>query len=493
MTAGSLPWLVAHELRLWSRDGSRTGRIGRMIAVLVLLLLPIAFGIGLASMLRDAPDVPMQAIGPLTAASGAIVLLMVSGSSIYVMRSFHDRGDLDLLLAAPIPPARVMAAKSLAIHASVALPMLLIIGPFLLASAVMGHPGWLGGIVVLVIAAVIATSIAFLLVAATFRLLGPKRGRVVVQIAGGVFAAGVAILAQTPNLAPQTWRRMMEFVARTPPPPLDYPAHAVLGSPVPMLALLMLAVGCAAGASRIAAHRLADSGPSDAAEAQRSVEPRPATRPFRAGSPRTLLLKEMRLLWRDAELLSSIALQMAYMVPAFALIFAGGGVSPGRLAAACVLFSGLLSSSLGWLTICGEDAPDLIAAAPVAPAQVARIKVLAAIIIPLAIVLAPVLITLAQDRRAGLIAILMCPLAAALAALQQLWAGRPQPRKTFRFRQKGSLLLAISEYVMAGAWAGTTALLIAGSPFAAVTAALALIVLAASRWLFRPGPDERVG
>ena len=71
------------------------------------------------------------------------------------------------------------------------------------------------------------------------------------------------------------------------------------------------------------------------------------------------------------------------------------------------------------------------------------------------------------------------------AALQQGWAGRPQQRRAFRSRQKSSLLLAVSEYGMAGAWAGTAALLVQGSAFAALTAVLALAILAGSRAMFR--------
>jgi ABC-2 type transport system permease protein len=165
-------------------------------------------------------------------------------------------------------------------------------------------------------------------------------------------------------------------------------------------------------------------------------------------------------------------------------------VSPGRLAAASVLFSALLASSLGWLTICGDDAPDLIAAAPVAPAQVLRMKVLAACVIPLGLVALPVAVTLARDVRAGLIALLLCPVAAVLAALQQHWAGKPQSRKAFRYRQKGSLLLAVTEYAMAGAWSATAALLVAGSSWAAITATLAVAVLGLSIWLFRGQGDQ---
>lgn len=485
MTAGSLPWLVRHELRLWIRDGSRAGRIGRIIAVVVLMLLPIGFGASLALQLRDAPDVPAAAIGPVTAVSFGLVLLMLSGACIYVLRSFHDRGDLDLLLAAPIPPARVLAAKSFAIHAAVALPLLFVTTPFLAASALLGHPGWLGGTAMIVITAVVATSLAFVIAGGLFRRLGPRRGRIIIQVGGGLFAGAVALLAQTPNFAPATFKHLTDFVSQTPPPPLDWPARATFGAPLPLLAMLVLAVACALGSAQLAARTLVKASPVEAmARSQRGT-----VRRFRSGLRRILLVKELRLLWRDPELLSSVALQLAYMIPAFGLIFSGGGISPSRLAAACVLFSGLLSSSLSWLTVCGEDAPDLIAAAPVEPRLVARMKMLAACLPPLAIVILPVLVTLGQDARAGAVAVLLCPVAAATAAIQQGWAGRPQRRKAFRFRQKGSLLLAVSEYVMAGCWSGTAALATYGSPWALAPALLAVTVLLASRLMFRAGAN----
>lgn len=481
MTSATLPWLIRHELRLWAREGERAGRVGRIIALLVLTLLPLGFGIRIALDQRHAPAMPPAAIGPLAWGFAGLVLLMLSGACVYVLRSFHERGDLDLLLAAPVPPARVMAAKSLAIHAAVALPLLFVTTPFAVASALLGHPGWLGGLAVIIIAAVIATSLAFAIVAWLFRTVGAKRGRMLVQLGGGVFAVSAALLAQTPNIAPDLFRRISRWLAQAPAAPFDAPARAALGDPVALLGLAALALGLATMAAQLAANRLVSTAPkSVAAPVARGGSGR-----FRAGLPRILLVKELQLLWRDAELLSSVALQLAYMIPAFALIFSGAGASPTRLAAACVLFCGLLASSLAWLTICGEDAPDLIASAPVPQRLVRRIKIVAACLPPLAMVLLPLLITATYDLRAGAAALLLCPVAAATAALQQGWAGRPQPRRAFRSRQKSSLLLAVSEYAMAGAWAGTAALLVQESVWAAATAVLALLLLGGSWLLFK--------
>ena len=473
----SLPWLVRHELRLALRDGSAGRRRGKMLALLVLMLFPAVGGVALALNLAPQPDVPREVFGLVVASGAGLVLLMLSGACVYVLRSFHDRGDLDLLLAAPIPPSRVLAAKSVAVHASVSMPLLVLTAPFVITSVFVGHPGWIGGSIMIVIAAIIATSLAFVIASALFRGVGARRARIVIQVGGGLFAATVAILGQAPNFAPDFWHQFLRALDVVPLPPFDWPAQAVFGAPGPLLAMLVLALGSGMISSKLAARSLAD-----AAAVAPPIARNTRVRPFRTGVLRILLVKELRLLWRDPELLSAVALQLAYMIPAFGLIFAGGGVSSWRLAAATVLFAGLLPSSLAWLTICGEDAPELIDAAPVPVIKVARAKLLAACLPALAIAIVPLTVIFARDVRAALVALPLCMAAALAAAIQQLWLGKPQPRRSFRHRQGASILLAVSEYLMAGSWSACAALLVRGSPWAPVPAVVALLVFVASGW-----------
>lgn len=470
----SLGWLVRHELRLALRDG-RVSPAARALLIALVLLLPTGLGIAIAWSLRNVPDVPYAAFGYVSAASVTLVLLLLSGAGVYVLRRFHDRADLDLLMSAPVPPRRVFAAKAFAVHTSVALPMLVFVAPFLVASAFVGHPGWLGGIIVIVVAAVIAASLAFIAASCLFRLVGPRRGRIIIQVASGAFAAFIAIAGQAANFAPRLFYSVTGRFAAMPPSPLDWPARAVFGEPLPLAALMLLALGFSLLAARVA---VSDLG--------QPLQFAPATartrRPHRFGSGlyRILVAKELRLLARDPELVAVMALQLAYMIPAFGLIFAGGAVSPARLAAAAVLFAGLLTSSLAWLTICGEDAPELVTAAPVAPDLILRAKLTAACLPALVLVLPALATTLQMQPVAGLIALLLCPVAAIGAGMQQHWAGKPQPRRAFRFRQKGSMLLAISEYAMAGCWAAAASLVVQGSTWAVLPASLAVIILFAS-------------
>ncbi len=473
---GSFTWLVRHELRLAIRDGGGAGRRARTIALLVLMAVPLLIGVTVAITLRDAPAVPEASLSGVTAAVAALFFILLSGACVYVLRSFHDRADLDLLLAAPIPPERVLAAKSVAILASVVLPMLVLTAPFVVTSAIVGHPGWLGGSAMIVIAGGFATALGFVVAGLLFRAVGPRRARVMIQIGSGGFAAFVAFLGQTPTFAPKLFERLTGS-AVPPPTPLDWPARAVFGAPLPLLALTALAALAMSWATRMAARGVAEI--SSAAAVPVSAA-RPA-RAFKSGLARILLVKELRLLWRDPELLAAIALQFAYMIPAFGLIFAGGIVSPGRLAAGMVLFAGLLPSSLAWLTICGEEAPELLAAAPVPVEAVIRAKLIAACLPALVVALVPLTLIALSEARAALIVMPFCLAAALGAAIQQFWIGKPQPRRAFRRRQRGSMLLAISEYVMAGGWSVAAGMSVSGSQWALVPALLATAVLLVSR------------
>lgn len=474
----SLGWLARHELRMALRDGRGKPWLRAVIVVLVLLV-PTVVGVALAWGLRDVPDMPRQAFGYVSAASVAMVFLLLSGAGVYVLRRFHDRSDLDLLLSAPVPPTRVFAAKALAVYLSVGLPMLVFVGPFLIASALLGHPGWLGGIVMVMVAAVMASSLAFITSSWLLRLVGARRGRTIIQVASGAFAALVAVAGQSVNFAPKLFYGVTGRFAAPPPPPLDWPARAVFGEPLPLAVMVLLAVATALLAAQVATRDLGQPQQFAAVAVRQRRPPR-----FAGGQFRMLLTKELRLLGRDPELVAVIALQMAYMIPAFGLIFAGGVVSPARLAAAAVLFAGLLTSSLAWLTICGEDAPELIAAAPVPDDVVVRAKLASACLPALLLVTPAVAVIAAMDWRAGLLTLLLCPAAAVTAGIQQFWAGKPQPRRTFRFRQKGSMLLALSEYAMAGCWSAAASLAIRGSAFGLLAAVAAVTVLGVS-WLAR--------
>ena len=477
---GGFAWLVRHEVRVAWRGGSKAAktRVQALLARAPLLLLatiPALVGTLLAWALRHLPGAPSpKLLAAFSVMFAALFLLMVFRAASQVLRSFNERGDLDLLLSAPIPRARVLAAKATGIYAAVGLPFMILLAPFIVASAVFGHWRWLGVLVMLGVASVLATSLAFVVARLLFRTMGVRRARAVIQVAGAALAGAAFLASQAVNFAPQSTRGAMQ-VLRALPPPFDWPARAAFGGLGLLLFFVALAAAAAWGATRYAA---ANFGEAAAAPVARQ---RTAPHRFRGGAMRSLIVKEWRLLGRDPELLSQVLLRLVYLVPVVLLIFRGdaSGVFPApRFAAAGTVFAGMLAASLAWLTVCAEDARDLIDAAPVRATTVARAKLLAACLPPLAVLAVPVLLLAARDAWAGIVLLAVGAFAAVTGATLQAWFGKPAPRSAFRRRQQGSLVLGVGELALAASWSGVAALLTRGSPWALAPLLLAATILA---------------
>lgn len=482
LPAASLPWLVWHDVRVKAR--SRQGRLGRLVAMLLLAVLPVAAGIGFAWRTQRVPMLPVDAIGLTGAALLMMLLVMISSAYAHVLRLGRDRGELELLLSAPVPVTRVQAARIAGVQAVVALPFLLLTTPYFLASAALGHWRWLAGPLVVVGIALVATALALMIASLLERLLGPRLATTVAQVVGVGLAALVFALGQAPNFAPRWFEAQLAALKTPPPAPLDWPARALFGDPAPLIGMLALALVAAALATEFAAARLEAAPPAPATEEKRG----PAAR-F-GGSPMGVLYgKELTLLGRDPELITQIGQQMVFMVPIVALIFADGRITPERMASAGVFLGGALASSLAWLMLCAEDAPDLIGCAPVTKAQAVGAKLAAVLTPPAVLVLA---LALVVTWRAPLAAALMLPMAL-LAALStsamQAWTRAPARRSAFRHRYRSSLLMAVGEFVVLGALAAATRLILAGSWWSLAALAVPALLLAGV-WLFRIRPAD---
>lgn len=456
---GSLPWLVLHDVRVKARG--REGRWGRIIAMLLLALLPIVGGAVMAWRVRGGADLPLAALGSVGAVLLGMMLVMVSSAYAHVLRLGRDRGELELLLTAPLP---------------VALPFLLLTAPFFLFSAAFGHVTWVAGPLVVVSVALVATALALTIATLLDRLLGPKLAKLVAQVAGVGLAAAVFALGQAPNFAPKWFDAQLAFFSQRPPTPFDWPAQAVFGQPLPLITVLGLALAASQCSAWLAASRM-EAAPADPTAAPHVPRRGRAVR-FGGSATAVLFGKELKLLGRDPELISQIGQQLVFMVPILALIFTDGQVTPARLAAAGVFLAGALSSSLAWLVLCAEDAPDLIAAAPLRPGVAIRAKLAAALTPPLLMVSVLALVVLPMALVAGL-----------ASAAMQAWTQPPARRSAFRKRYRSSLLMAVGEFVLLGSLAGATRLLLAGSWWTLAVLAVPALMLAGV-WWFRPKPAE---
>jgi ABC-2 type transport system permease protein len=199
---------------------------------------------------------------------------------------------------------------------------------------------------------------------------------------------------------------------------------------------------------------------------------------------RALRRKEWTLIRRDPWLISQSLMQILYLLPPALLLwrsYGDGGGALVLLVPVLVMAAGQFAGGLAWLAISGEDAPDLIASAPVAAGGIVRAKV-EAVMGGIALVFAPfvIAVTLISPMHAAVSAAGIL-IAAGSATAIQLWFRTQAKRSQFRRRQTSSRMATFAEALSSITWAATAALAAAGSVLALFPAAVAIIVLAGTR------------
>jgi ABC-2 type transport system permease protein len=266
-----------------------------------------------------------------------------------------------------------------------------------------------------------------------------------------------------------------------------WPARAVLGDGTALAAVLavsfiLLAAVIVLIAPRFGEYAITATG---AGSTQGASAGRPAA--FRKTTPRRALRrKEWVLLRRDPWLVSQTLMQMLYLAPPAVLLwrsFEAGGGAATLLVPVLVMAAGQLAGGLAWLTISGEDAPDLVATAPVPARFVLRAKieavlgVIALVFTPLVVVLAFVSPWHALVTAAGIV------VAAGAATSIQLWFRTQAKRSQFRRRQVSSRVATFAEAFSSIGWAATAAVAALSLWLAIPPAAIALAILGGARYL----------
>jgi ABC-2 type transport system permease protein len=392
------------------------------------------------------------------------------------------------LFSSPIAPRKVLTVRFLAVAVGAFSIFGMIFTPVLLPSAVWGHPGWLAAIVVLFCVALAASGVGLLLAAALFRLIGPRRTRTVGQVLAALIGAAFFLVAQARNIlggskTASVAATVMDL-SRDPrfaAPALSWPLRALLGEPLPLLAALGISSGVFLIANQILGARFAaDAAAAAGAGAGTARRARVGGRVRFAGSAfSATLVKELRLILRDPALIAQVLLRVLYLVPlGFVLLRqAGQGQSfvlPGS-AAALTLVASQVSGSLAWITISAEDAPDLLSCAPTATRTIRQAKIAAAIL-PVAVLLAPVLLPLfVLSPLVALAATLGCAASMTMASLMNLWWQRPGKRSEMRRQRSSSWFVTLAELLLGVLIAIATGLLAAGLfGWALIPAVLAL-------------------
>jgi ABC-2 type transport system permease protein len=500
---GTLVWFARHEFRLAWRDWlsmvTAGGRAGLRTVAIVLAVFAVAMHLiayGMVSRYADLAIHPDKTVLIVITGSALLSLsLMLSQAMESVTRAFYTRSDLDLLLSSPAQAPKIFAVRITTIAFSVMAMAALLAGPFINVLALKGGTHWLFAYGAVAAMGATAAAIAVALTTALFHAIGPRRTRLVAQIVAAVIGAAfviglqLAAIASTGTISRYAVLASDPILAIAPEAgsPVWWPARAILGDGLALAALLGASLVVLGAAIAMVSPHFADCATA-AAGATGDQRTRPVASFRRASAIETLRRKEWALLRRDPWLVSQTLMQMLYLLPPAFLLwrsFESGSASVVLLVPVLVMAAGQLAGGLAWLAISGEDAPELIATAPLTPRQVVRAKI-EAVTGCIALVFAPFVVPLALiDGVAAIIAALGIIAAAASATAIQLCFRAQAKRSQFRRRQTSSRVATFAEAFSSIAWAAAAALAAAGTFIAVAPAIIAVAILFGVR-LVRP-------
>jgi ABC-2 type transport system permease protein len=495
-------FLAGHELRLGWRDWvslMTAGRRNRARTAAIVLVLFAVFMHALAySMVGRYADAEASKAA-LVLISGCMLLmfsLLLSQAMESVTRAFYARADLDLILASPVSARKVFSIRIARIALSVAAIAMLLAAPFIDVLAAMGGARWLAAYGVVAAMGASAAGLAVAMTVALFRTIGPKRTRLAAQIAAAVIGASFVIGLQVTailnygNLSRFSALQSHWLLARVPDADsaLWWPARAVLGDGLALLAVMgagviLLGLSIAVFSGRFGDHAMAAAAVSQARKNQRRL-----TGFRRRSAASALRHKEWTLLRRDPWLVSQTLMQILYLLPPALMLwlsFSAGGIALVVLVPVLIMAAGQLAGGLAWLSISGEDAPDLVATAPVAAARITAAKI-EAVMGAIALVFAfPVAALAFASPGAAAVSGIGALTAAAAATAIQLCFRVQAKRSQFRRRQTSSRVATFAEAFSSIAWAATGALAASGTWLAVFPALIAIAILGGV-WLIAP-------
>ena len=501
---GSALWFARSEIRLAWRDliwlitaGERWHQRSVAIGLLLFVAFMHALAWGLIGGYAEAARHPDKQL--LVFVSGTALLswsVMLAQAMETVTRGLYARADLDLILSSPASARLCFAIRIAAMPVSIGLMTALFAAPFIDVLAIRGGVSWLGAYAVVAGLALLAVALALILTMLLFATIGPRHTRLASQVLAAVIGAAFVIVLQVAailssgSLSRTAFLQTPALVAVAPDMQSAawIPARAILGD-LPSLSIVFL-VGLISFALAVLvfARRFGDY--ATIAVAQHAAPSRRARRghQFHTAAPAVVLRrKEWVLLARDPWLMSQSLMQLLYLLPPALLLwrsFGSGSMNAMLLLVpVLVMAAGQLAGGLAWLAVSGEDAPDLIATAPVPQRRVVRAKIEAVLGVIL-IIFAPFLLALVWIAPFGAaVAALFIAIAASTATAVQLWFRAQARRSYFRRRQTSSRIATFAEALSSVGWAATSGFAAHGSWIAVVPGLMTAMVLVIVRAL----------
>ena len=499
---GTIAWFTRHETRLAWRDwlslmtGGRRRRT-RTVALGFTVFAAIMHGLAWvmlyssASLAGSADD---QVLSSLTWSLLLAWSLMVSQAMETVTRAFFARGDLELILTSPAAASRLFAVRLAAMAGSIVVMAVLLAAPFIHVLVWLGGARWFGGYLVAVALAIDAAAVAIVVIVTMFHLLGAKRTRFVAQIVAAVIGATFAITLQFVtilsygSLPEGSFSQVSGLVIAASHGAMRWPPPEILGDPVALAALLGASIAALAAVIFVFAPRFGQFALAAGNVVHAAPRRRQGQSIFRGSSPAwALRRKEWVLLLRDPWLMSQTLMQLLYLLPAAFLLwrnFRGIGGS-ALLAPILIVAAGQLGGGLAWLAVSGEDAPDLIASAPMAMSRILRAKT-EAVLGGVAMIFAPFIVLFGVVKPlSALLTLAGVLIAAGSATAIQYWFRTQGRRSVFRRRHTSSRVATITEALSSTGWAAMGAMAVSGT-WMCVFPGLVVLGVVAAAWMISP-------
>lgn len=463
--------LARNEFRLYLRSGQISGTSVAFFVITQVVLHFVALGIALATMAPRAGSPQSDDSGMLLAAGLiSMLLLMTSRALAGAVQSLYTRGDLDLLLSSPVDRRAVIGVRTGTIALTVAMEIALLVFPFANVFVLFGRFAWFKAYLLVPGMAMLATSIGLAATLLSFRMFGPRRTRVVVQVMAVLVGTAMMLAFYLPSIFGDqgnanpyggTVRALVtqSGVVRDSLLALaGWVGQGFLPTMVFLVgAALLLATSIHLLGDRIVAALVSATGGS---ASRRRASATHGTLRFRGGIRFTVVLKELKLIARDPFLIAQILQQSLFVLPmAFALWrmrFAGD--LPLAWLSVVWLAAGL-AGPLAWLTLLAEDAPDLLASAPVSRAALMRAKIEAALLPALPVCVLPLFFLLGSWPWYALCVSGSAFGASLTLAILNMRNPTKQKRDSFKTRHRGNGAHGLVEALAMFLWVGVAALL----------------------------------
>jgi ABC-2 type transport system permease protein len=470
-------WLMFHHIRTRLRGKVATNRIQSGVRNLVLLGLLVFAVLQIGKSVADA----LVALdgnyeySPYLRKAGimmsAFVISLLGSSLISAYSIFTDRDDLDLLLASPLPPQRILMARLLQSAYSA------FFTAFIMGSIALGYAIVTVDLRFILIYPVLFSfmildlAISFVIARALLIWFGLRRGRTIAMVSGfvilicGVLAFQVNSMVGTEfgddKLAhwfgPNFLNHLTAFVT-----PIG---RLAFGQPLETLGLFTGALATFFAMGAFFWDRFASDAAMLAGQAQHVQRTTKRTKViFRRGIFVTTILKEWRSMLRDPFVIVQVATPLVSLVPMAVVLWSmngpgssiGGSLMVPIIGALLVMFGGQITGTLAWTAASIEEAGDLLLSSPSDGGQLFWSKALATAIPSFVFLSLAMGVIALGNPQAALMGLGIGAVGLACCGAVEFLRPRPARRAKMTQRPDRSILSIIMGSGFSILWAATT-------------------------------------